>query len=189
MAYYTAEQLRRRASMSMTEARSTLARESKAQYGHFNVFLSHSVLDAQVVMGVRDLLIKEGLTVYIDWIEDPQLDRSTVSPDTARLLRLRMRQCDTLIYAQSTAAHKSRWMPWELGYFDGMRNPEQVSIMPIQEGSSTFDGQEYLGLYKLVEQLTVGYGSAPFAVDAARSRKQRLQAFGTKSEDFAFYAR
>lgn len=42
-------------------------------------------------------------------------------------------------------------MPWELGYFDGLKGPDRVSIMPVENGSSaTFVGAEYLGLYKLV---------------------------------------
>lgn len=185
MTYYTAEELRRQAPTSSTAARESLTLGSKTAYGQYNVFLSHSLTDARVIVGVRDLLRREGLSVYVDWIDDPQLDRSHVSPRTARQLRSRMGQCDTLIYALSTAAQKSRWMPWELGYFDGIRDPAQVSIMPIEEGTSgSFLGQEYLGLYKVIERIRTASGFAPFAVDAARARGQRLQAFGTKSERF-----
>jgi hypothetical protein len=38
-------------------------------------------------------------------------------------------------------------MPWELGYFDGMK-PGHVGIVPIVASEDdTFPGQEYLGLY------------------------------------------
>ncbi|TGS08549.1 outer membrane beta-barrel protein, partial [Mesorhizobium sp. M1C.F.Ca.ET.187.01.1.1] len=37
---------------------------------------------------------------------------------TAELLRTRMRQSKTLIYVHSNNSPGSRWMPWELGFFD-----------------------------------------------------------------------
>jgi hypothetical protein len=42
-------------------------------------------------------------------------------------------------------------MPWELGYFDGLRNGK-VGIFPLIESPGTaFLGQEYLGLYPAYE--------------------------------------
>ena len=44
-------------------------------------------------------------------------------------------------------------MPWELGYFDGLR-PRQVWILPLVANSDgEFKDQEYLGLYPSVEKL------------------------------------
>ena len=59
----------------------------------FDVFLSHAKLDAQLVLGVKTVLERSGQSVYIDWLDDPQLDRSSVTPATAERLRNRMRQC------------------------------------------------------------------------------------------------
>ena len=45
-------------------------------------------------------------------------------------------------------------MPWELGYFDGLRSG-QVAIMPLMDDESAkFTGQEYLGLYPKVTKDT-----------------------------------
>ena len=45
-------------------------------------------------------------------------------------------------------------MPWELGYFDGLRG-ERIGIFPLtSSSSSTFEGQEYLGLYPYFEKIT-----------------------------------
>jgi hypothetical protein len=45
-------------------------------------------------------------------------------------------------------------MPWELGYFDGLRQG-RVAILPLVSSSeASFSGQEYLGLYPVVERLT-----------------------------------
>jgi hypothetical protein len=44
-------------------------------------------------------------------------------------------------------------MPWELGYFDGLRGSEHVAIMPLVAQSGAHpSGQEYLGLYPLVQE-------------------------------------
>jgi hypothetical protein len=56
-----------------------LSKATKAATGTFDVFLSHSVRDAQLVLGLKKLLEGEGLTVYVDWIEDKDLDCKTVS--------------------------------------------------------------------------------------------------------------
>lgn len=69
-------------------AESELRKSAKApRSARFDVFPSHSSEDAQVIAGVQALLEADGLSVYVDWLEDPQLDRSRVTPATAELLR------------------------------------------------------------------------------------------------------
>jgi hypothetical protein len=112
----------------------------------YDIFLSHSSKDARHVAGAKLLLEDQGFSVYIDWIEDPELDRSKVNQNNAEILIKRMQQCDTLLYAFSENASTSTWMPWELGYFDGMKG--KVAVIPILESEySSFKGNEYLGLY------------------------------------------
>ncbi len=41
----------------------------------YDVFLSHAALDAQIVLGVKGIIQDHGYAVYIDWIDDPTLDR------------------------------------------------------------------------------------------------------------------
>lgn len=119
----------------------------------FDIFLSHSFHDAEVIAGVAQLIEQEGKTVYVDWRDDPQLDRSRVTPQTAKLLRQRMAHCAFLLYATSPNATASRWMPWELGYFDGLRGAK-IGILPLLATSTqTWVGQEYLGLYPRYERI------------------------------------
>ncbi len=114
---------------------------------NYDIFLSHSYEDAQLIIGVKTLIERERLSVYVDWIEDPQADRSKVTAETAELLRQRMAHCRFLLYASSKSSGGSKWMPWELGYFDGLR-PNHVGIIPIVDtAGGGFYGQEYLGLY------------------------------------------
>ena len=86
--------------------------------------------------------------MYVDWIEDTQLDRSNVNKDTAQTLRSRMNHLKGLAYVATSNSTNSKWCPWELGYFDGKKN-SRCCILPIME-SNTFQGQEYLGLYPYI---------------------------------------
>jgi hypothetical protein len=124
----------------------------------YDIFLSHSHDDAELILGVKKLIEDLGLTVYVDWIEDAKLDRTKVTRQTGTLLRARMRSCSSLIYVHSANSSDSVWMPWELGYFDGFR-PHQVWILPLVSTSdSEFAGQEYLGLYPTVDKIASLHG-------------------------------
>lgn len=131
----------------------------------FDVFLSHSIKDSEVILGVKIVLEGQGLSVYVDWIEDPQLDRANVTPETAERLRTRMKQSKSLIYAHSNNSPDSKWMPWELGFFDGIRGT--IAVFPIaRTADETFKGQEFLGLYPYIDNtsaasLYVNRGKAP----------------------------
>ncbi|WP_435354271.1 toll/interleukin-1 receptor domain-containing protein [Emticicia sp. SJ17W-69] len=113
----------------------------------YDIFLSHSTKDKELVAGTKLILEDLGYSVYIDWIEDPQMNRSTVSKETAELLQKRMQNCKCLFYAFSTNSGQSKWMPWECGYFDGIKNGK-VAVLPISvNNDKSFKGTEYLGLY------------------------------------------
>jgi len=127
---------------------------SESVYSHerFDIFLSHSLKDAELILGVKLILEKQGLKVYVDWQDDPQATRDNVTSETAELLRVRMKQSKSLIYIATSNSSDSKWMPWELGYFDGYSNGS-VGILPLLEySSSSFKGQEYLGLYPVIEK-------------------------------------
>ena len=75
-----------------------------------------------------------------------------------------MRRSQSLIYATSTASSHSKWMPWELGYFDGFR-PGFVAILPlVQSTGDDFAGQEYLGLYPYIEDIDWNTGRRGFGI-------------------------
>lgn len=114
----------------------------------YDIFLSHSSLDKKLVLTLVDLFNEAGYSVYVDWIEDTQLDRSNVNKDTAQTLRGRMNHSKGLAYVATSNSTNSKWCPWELGYFDGKKN-SRCCILPIME-SNTFQGQEYLGLYPYI---------------------------------------
>lgn len=117
----------------------------------YDIFLSHSYSDDKLVLGLKRTMEELGYSVYIDWINDQQMSRNQVTKETANTLRKRMRQCKSLLYAVSDNSLNSKWMPWELGYFDGIKN--KVAILPITDTAQATDsyrGQEYLGLYSYI---------------------------------------
>ena len=144
----------------------------------FDVFLSHSYEDAETIAGVARLLEADALSVYVDWAVDRQLDRSVVTPDTAQLLRTRMDHCYFLLFVSSSASPKSKWMPWELGYFDG-RHQGRIGILPIVERAGHgFQGQEYLEIYpsyEIVELIEFGNQLAR-STSATKARMLRTEA-------------
>lgn len=119
----------------------------------YDVFLSHCFKDAEIIAGVRAWLVEQGVSVYVDWIDDAQLDRDKVTPATAALLRERMTASRSFVFATSDASPSSKWMPWELGYFDGLRH-DRIAILPIvTTPGATFVGQEYIGLYPVLHKI------------------------------------
>lgn len=177
--YYSESDLRQQAGgLAASAARESLSLSAKTPVQRFDVFLSHSIRDALVIHGLRSLLEGQGVRVYVDWLDDPELDRAHVSPTTAARLRERMKQSESLIYATSSSAKKSRWMPWELGYFDGIRDISRISILPIGDSTDEgFDGQEYLGLYKVIEKVRTSSGVQPYAVLPSRRQAEPLRSF------------
>uniref|UniRef100_Q31IQ5 TIR domain-containing protein n=1 Tax=Hydrogenovibrio crunogenus (strain DSM 25203 / XCL-2) TaxID=317025 RepID=Q31IQ5_HYDCU len=102
-----------------------------------------------MVLGIKAVFEKLGYSVYIDWINDRLLSREKVTKDTASVLQKRMRQSKSLIYVTSESSSHSKWMPWEAGFFDGIRD-RMIAILPItdeEQSEKPFIGQEYLGLY------------------------------------------
>lgn len=120
--------------------------ESYSEEKTYDIFLSHSIKDAEIILGIKGICEDLGYTVYVDWIDDRKLDRSKVTPVTANVLRGRMKNSRSLFYVTTENSESSKWMPWECGYFDGLK--EKVSIVPVKSNStSSYNGQEYLGLY------------------------------------------
>ena len=158
MALLTETQVTQKAASTTLLKKSTASQiltEDASLGAMFDVFLSHSSAEPEnILRGVKRYLEDEGLSVYVDKYTDPQLSPDAVTPDTAELLRTRMKASSALLYVHSRHSKMSRWMPWELGYFDGLKG--RVGIIPIAQGEqSSFQGEEYLGLYPYVDRETI----------------------------------
>ncbi len=154
MAFFTKSEARAAAAgaRGYRSADAVLTESMKRHMPHeeFDIFLSHSIDDADLVLGVMLILQKQGLSVYVDWVVDKQLGRDSVNKETAAVLRGRMKSSRSMMYIATGNSSSSNWMPWELGFFDGHK-PGRVAILPLLDSENqNFLGQEYLGLYPVV---------------------------------------
>lgn len=163
--------------------RIALACKREAGAEAFDVFLSHAARDALAALGVWELLRRHDspFIAYLDWIYDPGLDRTQVTAATADTLRRRMRQSRCLVFVASRTAARSKWMPWELGYFDGHHGRERVGILPVTASRRPFEGREYLQLYPLLS-----FGEAAALIGL--SKDQGAQSAGGEIDVAAFLA-
>lgn len=116
----------------------------------FDIFLSHSSLDQLQVLGIYRLLTQRGYNIYLDQVCDPYLDRTRVTPLTARVIRYRTVQSKSLFVATSSNVSQSKWVPWELGFSDGWNG--KAAVLPIlPQNVVLFNGQEYFGIYPEVQ--------------------------------------
>jgi hypothetical protein len=158
MALIRRDELRRaaqkRESVLAKSADSILTESTKSfsEDKNYTIFLSHSYLDKEEVLGLKETIEELGNSVYVDWLEDPQLDRKNVTSKTADYLRKRMKRCQCLFYAYSESSTQSKWMQWELGYFDAFKT-DKVAILPVVDTyKNDFSGTEFLGLYPYVQK-------------------------------------
>lgn len=154
MALVREAEIRRRAQrharekgLEIDEAISEIARKKAARY---DIFLSQTIRDAEIVLGVYDLLTKMGYTVFCDWITAPEAHREEVTPANAAFIRAVMGVSDSLLFLDTEGAVQSKWMCWELGWFDGEKG--RVAVLPVvQEDKKFYRGREFLGLYPYME--------------------------------------
>lgn len=167
MKIYNGVYLRNLSRGKSTFMSSQILNESKKTHTSFDIFLSHSYLDKEIIEGIYIELLNLGYSVYVDWIIDPKLDRSNVTKESASLIRRRLQSSKTLLLAISTNASISKWMPWELGYVDG--NTNKCAILPISLGEhapTSYTGVEYLKLYPFVKKVpTLGAGEKLFVIE------------------------
>jgi hypothetical protein len=122
-----------------------------AALSSFHIFLSHSHLDVELIDGTVKFLEVLGYSVYLDTRVDPAPRVGQVTKAAAEQVRFRLKQCKSLFFATTEGAKDSRWMPWELGYMDGMT--ARCAILPISSAGGSgdaYEGREYLGVYPYI---------------------------------------
>lgn len=87
----------------------------------YNIFMSHSLLDAQMILQIKSKLNKIGKTVYIDWVNDNvMLDRRNQNEDTWNVLEKRMQQSKQMVYVLTEHSIESPFTEKEVRYFKGL---------------------------------------------------------------------
>jgi len=84
-----------RAYDSMSGALDQSVRKS-AKLSKFDMFLSHSYLDKELIVGTVEYLERMNYSVYVDWRNDTQLSRKNITKETAAMLRRRIAQSKAL---------------------------------------------------------------------------------------------
>lgn len=187
MAYITESQVRSRAARVTQPLQKSagwvLESHTASVDETFDVFLSHSSAEPEeILLGVKAMLEDAGLSVYVDKYTDPHLSPDKVTIETAEILRARMRQSNTLLYIYSQYSQKSRWMPWELGFFDGIKG--DVGVIPVTlNQEEKFKGEEYLNLYPYVDSAPMsGTTTDRLWINKARNTYAQLNGWARKTE-------
>ena len=141
----------KRATPAHKSVASVLLEHMQKQAGatQHDVFLSHAYDDKELILGVALSIEDLGFSVYLDWRDDPSLDRKNVTPQTAATLRARLTTSRCLFFSTTQHTGESKWMPWELGFKDG--NNGRAAVLPISvHTTEAYQGQQYLGIYPYV---------------------------------------
>lgn len=154
MAYLNYEDMKRKSETLFREKSIILASADfsrKSTNIKCEVFLSHSSKDEEILPGVIKFLEGFGVKVYIDK-KDNALPKVT-SPETAEILKQRIRESRKFIVLVTENSKDSRWIPWELGLADEMKKLNNIALLPAIKlyDNGSWTKQEYLGLYDRVE--------------------------------------
>lgn len=124
-----------------------------ALYKNFDVFLCHSSRDIKEIIQIKAYLKKfYNQEAYVAEVDDPQLNPAKANKATAEVLKKRMENSYKLYFVLSKYSQHSTWMPWELGYFNGIKKDNnKIKVLPIIDSYDSevnqFEGHEYLELY------------------------------------------
>ena len=111
-------------------------------------FLCHSHKDKNLVEGLQNLLNESGWNLYIDWLDEDLPE----SPDknTALKIKNKIGQLNWFLFLATANSTGSRWCPWEIGYADAVKKHENILIIPTEDDSGKWHGNEYLQLYRKI---------------------------------------
>lgn len=115
-------------------------------------FLCHSHLDQELAKGLQIFLKEQGLDLYIDW-EDSTMP-SEPNKVTADQIKNKINESDLFFFLATNNSTRSRWCPWEIGVADQLKGYENIIIVPTMEDNGSWYGNEYLQLYKRLDEGT-----------------------------------
>lgn len=117
-------------------------------------FLCHSHQDEALVRGAATLLQESGWRVYVDWTDVTM----PLNPnrETADRIKARIAQMNFFLFLATPNSVASRWCPWEIGYADAVKGYEAIFVIPTADRSGVYYGNEYLQLYRNIDEAAVG---------------------------------
>ncbi len=131
-----------------------LEKSADQKPGNVLVFLSHSHTDNNTAHWAINLIKRYGGNAWVDWL-DPEMPSQT-NAETATMLKRKITSCQKFILLATPDALQSRWVPWELGYADSVKTLDNVALLPIRDDNYDYPENEYLGIYKSIQQAEDG---------------------------------
>ena len=104
--------------------------------------------------GLQTLLRDTGMDLYIDWQDANMPDQPT--RETAERLQRRIVTSNWFIFLATANSMTSRWCPWELGYADGKKPTDYITIVQTLDSAGQYHGNEYLHLYRRIDVTSEG---------------------------------
>lgn len=125
--------------------------------GKDTAFLCHSHKDRDLAIGLKVLLKEHGWDLYIDWMDDELPTAPTTV--TANKLKQKIGELNWFLFLATANSIKSRWCPWEIGFADARKVNERIVIIPTEDETGAWHGNEYLQLYRRIIDATAIDGS------------------------------
>lgn len=125
-------------------------RATSATAAEATVFLSHSHQDTDLVEATVRFFASRRVHLYVDWL-DPKMPEVT-DPNTALELKKRIRSLRRFVVLVTDRSSASRWVPWELGYADGVKREHDIAVFPVPN-ATTQPIAEYIGIYSRIEMV------------------------------------
>ena len=153
MRYITESEIRNYSRKYVNPVTESIGRKYRATK---TIFLSHSHKDADLIKPAIAYFLSQGIEVYVDWL-DPTMT-STTSAQTASKIKIKIKENQKFVVLLSSNSKESKWVPWELGYADGVKGVGNIAILPILRNSyDSFRGIEYMDLYAKIGLEGTGY--------------------------------
>ena len=173
--YITFDELKKEARQSFSEASiesfKNIIAKSESQENK-NIFLSHSSKDKEYLPYVISVLENYGGNVYIDKL-DKSLPSNT-NHKTAVKLKDRINTIDKFILFATKNSKDSKWMPWEIGIADGIKDYKNIAILPSSENmyEENWAEQEYLGIYQKIVKGRIDFGLEDWIVHNLHTKEK-----------------
>jgi hypothetical protein len=135
-------------------------------------FLCHSHEDKELAKGLQVLLKENGWDIYIDWLDNDL--PSSPEKETAEKIKSKINQTDWFLFLATSNSTASRWCPWEIGYADAVKSYEKILIIPTEDDSGWWYGNEYLQLYNQITDASNSIGKTGYAVFRPKSSQSGM---------------
>lgn len=103
---------------------------------HYDLFISHSYKDWEIVRDIVADANKAGLNCYVDWnADDDFLKRDLVSEFTKEVLKVRLENSDRLLFISTENSRASEWVSFELQYYqEHVKNDILMIVVDGEDG-------------------------------------------------------